>query len=115
LPEFRRETSQPAWAARLRKPPRDEVRFEISDFDSLIDEDHPARMISAYVARLDFSAIEVSVKAREATAGAARSSPHLLLALRVYVTGNGVGARGNSLGYARRCRPIVGYGQTGKF
>jgi hypothetical protein len=47
LPEFRRETSQPAWAARLRKPPRDEVRFEISDFDSLIDEDHPARMISA--------------------------------------------------------------------
>jgi hypothetical protein len=107
LPELRRETSQLAWAARLRKPPRDEVEFEISDFDSLTDEDHPARMISAYFARLDFSAIEVSVEAREATAGAARTSPHLLLALRLYATGDGVGSMRERARLCAQMPPIV--------
>jgi transposase len=78
--------------ARLRLPVRDEVRLEAFDLDALIDADHPARLIWAYVERLDFSDFEAKVRSREGLPGMPQTSPGLLLALWLYATSDGVGS-----------------------
>jgi transposase len=62
------------------------------DLDSLIGAEHPARVIWAYVEKLDLSALEEAVRAREHTPGQAPASPRLLLALWLYATSQGVGS-----------------------
>ena len=81
-----------AGRARLREPVRDEVRLEVVDLEALLGEEHPARLIWAYVERLDFSAFEARVKAREGGRGMPQTSPRLLLALWLYATSDGVGS-----------------------
>ena len=78
--------------ARLRVPVRDEVRLEVIDLDGLIGEDHAARLIWAYVERLDFSDFEAKVRSREGGAGMPQTAPQLLLALWLYATSDGVGS-----------------------
>ncbi len=106
LPEQRREAYVAAGGARLRKPVRNEVKLEICDLDGLIDEDHTARLIWAYVERLDLSDIEASIKARIGTPGMPRTSPHLLLALWLYATSDGVGSARE---LARLCESVPAY------
>ena len=78
--------------ARLRQPVRDEVTLQVCDLDALIGEDHPARLIWAYAARVDLSDFEAGVKAREGAPGMPQTSPHLLLALWLYATTRGIGS-----------------------
>ena len=78
--------------ARLREPVRDEVTLQVCDLDALIGEDHPARLIWAYAARVDLSDFEAGVKAREGSPGMPQTSPHLLLALWLYATTRGIGS-----------------------
>jgi transposase len=78
--------------ARLRVPVRDEVRLEAVDVDALIDEGHAARLIWAYVERLDFADFEAKVRSREGLPGMPQTSPRLLLALWLYATSDGVGS-----------------------
>lgn len=78
--------------ARLRVPERDVVRLEVVDLDGLIGVDHPARVIWTYAARVDFSDVEARVRSREGRAGMPQTSPHLLLALWLYATSDGVGS-----------------------
>lgn len=78
--------------ARLREPVRDEVTLQVCDLDALIGEDHPARLIWAYAARVDLSDFEAAVKAREGLPGMPQTSPHLLLALWLYATTRGIGS-----------------------
>ena len=92
LPEAGEVRVRPLGRARLREPVRDEVRLEVVDLDALLDVDHPARLVWAYVERLDFSAFEARVKAREGRRGRPETSPRLLLGLCLYATSDGVGS-----------------------
>ena len=78
--------------ARLRIPVRDEARLEVVDLDALIGEGHAARLIWAYVERLDFTDFEAKVLSREGSPGMPQTSPRLLLALWLYATSDGVGS-----------------------
>src|SRR6201991_3133091 len=79
-------------APRLREPMRDQVELRAVDIDSLIGQDHPARVIWSYVEGLDLSKLEDRVKARENRPGHPAPSPRLLLALWLYATSEGVGS-----------------------
>lgn len=77
---------------RLREPEREQIELRAVDLESLIGAEHPARVIWAYVEKLDLSALEEAVRAREHTPGQAPASPRLLLALWLYATSQGVGS-----------------------
>src|SRR5260221_4380639 len=76
----------------MRSPVRDQLELQAVARDSLVDADHPVRVIWIYVAQLDLSALEEKIAAREHTPGQAPPSPHLLLALWLYATADGVGS-----------------------
>ncbi len=93
LPEAERPSEpKSAGEARLREPERAQIALRVVDIDSLIGQEHPARVIWAYVEQLDLSELEASIKAREHTPGQAPASPRLLLALWLYATSQGVGS-----------------------
>ncbi len=77
---------------RLREPVRDQIELRAVDIESLIGAEDPARVIWAYVEKLDLSALEEAIKAREDRPGQAPASPQLLLALWLYATSEGVGS-----------------------
>jgi transposase len=79
-------------APRLREPKRDQIELRAVDIESLIGEDHPARVIWAYVERLDLKGLEDRIKARGDRPGHPATSPRLLLALWLYATSQGVGS-----------------------
>jgi transposase len=62
------------------------------DIDSLIGEDHLARVIWTYVVGLDLSELENRIKARGDRPGHPATSPRLLLALWLYATSQGIGS-----------------------
>ena len=82
----------PQGAPRLREPQRDQVELRAIDVDSLIGEDHVARVIWAYVENLDLSDLENQIKARDTRPGHLATSPRLLLALWLFATSQGVGS-----------------------
>ena len=92
LPED--EPVERRWAGRprLREPVRDQVELRAVDLDGVIGAEHPARVIWAYVQRLDLSAVEEAVGARRHGPGQAPVSPRLQLALWLYATSQGVGS-----------------------
>ena len=77
---------------RMREPERRQVELRPVDLDSLLAQDHPARVIWAYVEKLDLRVLEEAIEAREHTTGRAPASPRLLLALWLYATSEGVGS-----------------------
>jgi transposase len=79
-------------APRMREPMRDQIELRAVDIDSLIGQDHLARLIWAYVVALDLSELDARIKAREHTPGHPPASPRLLLALWLYATSQGVGS-----------------------
>lgn len=93
LPEHRApEAGLAGGRLRLRSPVRDQLEWRMADLDSLLGPDHPARLIWAYVERLDLRVLEEEVKAREGVPGHPPISPRLLLALWLYATSQGVGS-----------------------
>jgi len=77
-------------APRLWEPERDTIELRAMSLDSLIGADHPARLIWAYVSRLDLGELEARIKAREGVAGHPAITPRLLLGLWLYATSEGV-------------------------
>jgi transposase len=77
---------------RMREPVRDQIELRAMDIDSLIGQDHPVRVIWAYVEGLDLSELEDRIKARGERPGHPATSPRLLLALWLYATSDGVGS-----------------------
>lgn len=77
---------------RLREPKRDQIELRATDLDSLIGEDHLARVIWAFVLTLDLSELENRIKARGSNPGHPTIAPRLMLALWVYATSQGVGS-----------------------
>src|SRR5437762_3798204 len=82
----------PVGAPRLREPQRDQIALRAVDIESLIGEDHTARLIWSYVEELDLSELENRIKARGDRPGHPATSPRLLLALWLYATSEGVGS-----------------------
>jgi hypothetical protein len=62
---------------RLREPERDQIELRAVDIDSLLGEDHPARVIWSYVAGLDLRELEDRIKS---TGRPARPSGHFATA-----------------------------------
>ncbi|NEV03005.1 transposase, partial [Bradyrhizobium uaiense] len=87
-----RTDAAPAGEPRLRKPQRDQIELRAVDIESLIGEDHPARVIWSYVDGLDLGELEGRIKARGERPGHPATSPRLLLALWLYATSDGVGS-----------------------
>jgi transposase len=94
LPEQARPQADaaPLGAPRLREPQRDRIELRAMDIESLIGEDHRARVIWAYVTGLDLRELEDRIKARGDRPGHPATSPRLLLALWLYATSDGVGS-----------------------
>jgi hypothetical protein len=78
LPE-QREPSRVVGEARLIEPQRDQIELRAMDIDSLIGQDHPARLVWDHVGEL-----EDAIKAREGVPGHPAITPRLLLALWLY-------------------------------
>jgi transposase len=92
LPEG--EAVKTGWegAPRLREPVRDQIELRAVDLEALLPDGHPARVIWAYVEKLDLSALEDLVQARAHGPGQSAPSPRLLLSLWLYATTQGVGS-----------------------
>jgi transposase len=75
-----------------------DIRFRVIDRHQLIQQspeqllpqDHPARLIVAFVERLDFDPLFQLIKAREGQAGAPPYDPRLLFSLWLFATVEGV-------------------------
>jgi transposase len=106
LPEQASGKARALGRARLREPVRDAVRLRAFDLDSLIDADHPARVIWAYAAKVDMTAFEAGVRSREGSPGMPQTSPHLLLALWLYATTDAIGS---ARALARACEGVSAY------
>ena len=81
-----------AGAPRMREPVRDQIELRPVVLDSLLGEDHLARLIWRYVETVDLSELEARIKAREHTPGHPMIAPRLSLALWLYATSQGVGS-----------------------
>jgi transposase len=101
-----RAGSAPLGAPRLREPQRDQIELRAVDIESLVGEDHPVRVIWAYVEGLDLSELEDRIKARDERPGHPATSPRLLLALWLYATSDGVGS---ARALERLCNSHDGY------
>jgi transposase len=77
---------------RLLQPNRSQVELRASDLESLLPEDHRARLVWGYVVRQDLSGLIEAIKARGSNAGRAAIDPRILFALWLYATLDGVGS-----------------------
>ena len=77
---------------RLLEPNRLQVELRASDLESLLPEDHRARLVWGYVVRQGLSKLIEAVKARGGNAGRAAIDPRILFALWLYATLDGVGS-----------------------
>jgi transposase len=93
-------------AARLRQPVRDQLELRSVDLDSLLAPGHRARIIWAYVEKLDLSELYAGIKAREGVPGHPPADPRLMLALWLYATSEGVGS---ARALARLCESHEAY------
>ena len=78
--------------ARLREPVRDRLELRPVTLESLIGQDHPARLFWDYVRHVDLGPLEDAVEAREGGPGRPIASPRLLLALWLDGASEGVGS-----------------------
>ena len=79
-------------AVRVLEPNRQQVELRASNLESLLPEDHRARLVWGYVVRQDLSALFAAIKARGSVAGRAAVDPRILFALWLYATLQGVGS-----------------------
>jgi transposase len=78
------DTNQPDKRIKTVTIDRSKMEFRIYDLDSLIAEEHPARIIWELVGKWDLSAFEKACKTKEGEAGRPRWSAHLLVSMWVY-------------------------------
>lgn len=79
-------------SARVLQPNRLQVELRASDLESLLAQDHRARLVWGYVERQDLSRLFDAIKARGSNAGRAAIDPRILFALWLYATLDGVGS-----------------------
>lgn len=77
---------------RLLQPNRSQIELRASDLESLLAQDHRARLVWGYVVHQDLSKLIEAIKARGSNAGRAAIDPRILFALWLYATLDGVGS-----------------------
>jgi transposase len=77
---------------RIRRAERRQTGFELVDLESLVVEDHPVRAVWSFVEGLDLQWFYDQIKARGETPGRPATDPHILLALWLYATADGIGS-----------------------
>lgn len=101
-----RAASKRQGAPRVLQPNRSQIELRASDLESLLPEDHRARLVWGYVERQDLSALFDAIKARGAAPGRRAIDPRILFALWLYAVLDGVGS-GREV--ARLCREHDAY------
>jgi transposase len=71
---------------RVQGPNRSQVELRASDLESLLGEDHRARLVWGYVERQNLSSLFDAIKARGAAPGRRAIDPRILFALWLYAT-----------------------------
>jgi len=97
---------EPAGRPRLRRAERHQVVMQVASLDSLLPEDHRARLVWEYVEGLDLSRLYEQVRAVEGRAGRDAMDPRILMALWLYATVDGVGSARQLAGL---CKDHVAY------
>jgi transposase len=87
-----RAASKRQGAPRVLEPNRTQIELRASDLESLLPEDHRARLVWGYVERQDLSALFDAIKARGAAPGRRAIDPRILFALWLYAVLDGVGS-----------------------
>lgn len=80
----------PKAKSRINHPIRNQSEMKIFCIDDLIPKNHKARMVWEYVQSFDLSEFISEIKAVEGSPGRSATSPHLLLALWLYATIEGI-------------------------
>ncbi len=101
-----RAASRRQGAPRVLEPNRTQIELRASDLESLLPEDHRARLVWGYVERQDLSVLFDAIKARGAAPGRRAIDPRILFALWLYAVLDGVGS-GREV--ARLCREHDAY------
>ena len=77
---------------RVHEPNRAQIELRASDLESLLGDDHRARLVWGYVERQNLSALFDAIKARGAAPGRRAIDPRIVFALWLYATLDGVGS-----------------------
>lgn len=101
-----RASSKRVGTPRVLEPNRAQIELRASDLESLLSQDHRARLVWGYVERQDLSALFDAIKARGAAPGRRAIDPRILFALWLYAVLDGVGS-GREV--ARLCREHDAY------
>lgn len=91
---------------RVLRPDREQLYWDQVDLESQIEADHLARVIWAFVERLDLSLLYADIRARDEVAGRPTPDPKVLLALWLYATAEGIGS---ARALDRLCRSHAAY------
>jgi len=100
------QEAEPVGRPRLRRAERHQVVMQAASLDSLLPEDHRARLVWEYVRGLDLSRLYEQVRAVEGRAGRDAIDPRIPMALWLYATLDGVGSARQ---LARLCEDHVAY------
>lgn len=77
---------------RVRTAQRNQLEMRAFDLDSLLGQGHPARMIWAFLDRMELAAFYADIRAQEHTVGRPATDPKILLAVWLYAHTDGVGS-----------------------
>ena len=78
--------------ARVLRPNREQLHWDMIDLEGLLASDHRARIVWSFVESLDLSALYDAVGSREGEVGRPAADPAVLMALWLYATVEGVGS-----------------------
>jgi transposase len=78
--------------ARIKEAKREQMSMEIVDYNELIPEEHPARIIVKFVEELNLEGFYSDIKSLPGVAGRSATDPKLLLCLWLYATLEGIGS-----------------------
>ena len=92
--------------ARVLRPDRAQLSWDMVDLDSQLAPDHFARVVWEFVERLDLSELYRAIRARDEVAGRPAADPRVLLAVWLYATSDGIGS---ARAVARLCRQHAAY------
>lgn len=92
LPDQPAPAAPSGGAPRLRRPDRDQMILTPGSLDAMLPADHPARLVDAFVSRLDLGPLRDAIKSREGTPGHPAVDPAVLVTLWLYATVDGIGS-----------------------
>jgi len=82
----------PMGEARVIRPDRAQLRWDVMDLECLLPTDHRARTVWAFVEQMNLEGFYAAIGSREGEAGRPAADPAVLLALWLYATVEGVGS-----------------------